>query len=608
MSSFLSRVSRLFLVLFIVVALGAVYSSDAQSTPLTQVARTLDGQISIRLPSGWQSRDAAASVLTSVLTFGDNADSLQAIVDSLRGSASRTGVGMNGAIGILNPQLIAGLSTDLAISTMLNAMISDAQLAGARVIEQQSILIGGLYPGSIAVVSASTAKGIIGVFQAGANIVEFQIGAAPERNFDANRQMFIDMMNSIRLPAETGSPLPPTAAIATAIPVQVNPVEIQGAVVASARGMFSFLLPEGWSHQALTMAGFGDVTVLGSDTTAMNAVVSLIINQQEPDAFEGVAGLIGMVDLTQLVGQSLDSLVTPLMQEMMTSIQSPGVQVTQPPQAHTFGGQYAGELAVTNIGYIGVMRSDRQLLVVLMLSSDVDADSDVINAMLESIRIPAAAGEQPVIVPTQPVPMTETAVVRSGDLRVSLHMSPAWVLLDYVADANILAFGDSDAAAQSRLFSAKPDLATETAITGNGGLIILYPMSQFGIDPANPDLSALMTRALGNLPGYTVEQAAAPLEGIPNALYAIISGTEHGYLALLPFDDQIAYVTATGTQNTFAASADLLLAIVESVRVPAELEPTPAPTAAGLGGLGGLDAEATPEVTPEATAAGLSGL
>jgi hypothetical protein len=180
-----------------------------------------------------------------------------------------------------------------------------------------------------------------------------------------------------------------------------------------------------------------------------------------------------------------------------------------------------------------------------------------------------------------------------------------------MADANILAFGDSPAAAMSRLFSAKPDLATETPISGNGGLIILYPMSQFGIDPANPDLSALMSRALGNLAGYTIVQAAQPLEGSPNALYAVISGAEHGYLTLIPFGDQIAYVTATSaTTDIFEQAETALLAIVESVRVPAEPEPTPAPTAAGLGGLGGLSGEATPEATPEVTAtpAGLGGL
>ncbi len=188
--------------------------------------------------------------------------------------------------------------------------------------------------------------------------------------------------------------------------------------------------------------------------------------------------------------------------------------------------------------------------------------------------------------------------MRSSDNGVSLEIPGNWTVLDHVADATVLAYGDSDAAAQSRLFSAKPDLAPQTPISGNGGLIILYSMSQFGIDPANPDLSGLMERALGNLQGYTVEQAAQPLEGSGGGLYAVISGGERGYLALLPFGDQIAYVTATGTPTSFDANADALLAIVKSVHVPAVSEPTPVPTTAGLG-LGGLGAlEATPEATP----------
>ena len=176
------------------------------------------------------------------------------------------------------------------------------------------------------------------------------------------------------------------------------------------------------------------------------------------------------------------------------------------------------------------------------------------------------------------------------------------VVLDHIADQQILAYGENDAAAQSRLYSVNPELAPQTPISGAGGVIILYPMDRFGIDPQNPDLAPLMERALGDLTGFTIEQAAQPLAG--GGLYAVIaSGVERGYLALIPFGEQVAYVTATTTPVNFGGGNEaLLLGIVESVRVPAASEKS------GLGGLGGLDA--TPEATPEATEAlsGLSGL
>jgi hypothetical protein len=105
-----------------------------------------------------------------------------------------------------------------------------------------------------------------------------------------------------------------------------------------------------------------------------------------------------------------------------------------------------------------------------------------------------------------------------------------------------------------------------------------------------------MERALGGLQGYIIEQAAQPLDG--GGLYAVIAGTERGYLALIPFGDEIAYVTATGMQGSFEANANMLMNIVKSIHVPAPSEST------GLGGLGGLQAE--PTAAP--TAPGLGGL
>ncbi len=97
-----------------------------------------------------------------------------------------------------------------------------------------------------------------------------------------------------------------------------------------------------------------------------------------------------------------------------------------------------------------------------------------------------------------------------------------------------------------------------------------------------------MTQALAQLKsqGYATDAPIA-LESIQGGLYAYIEGTEVGYLALIPFGDQIAYVTATGTKDSFDAADDALVAIIESVRSPA------APVAPGLGGLGGLQAAAT---------------
>ncbi len=185
-----------------------------------------------------------------------------------------------------------------------------------------------------------------------------------------------------------------------------------------------------------------------------------------------------------------------------------------------------------------------------------------------------------------------------------MSVPSGWSVSQFGSDT--IAFGDSDDAMQSRLYAVKPDLATDTPLTGSGGVVVLYPMAQFGIDPQNPDLSGLMQRVAGSLQGYTVVQAAQPLAGSDGAFYAeITNGAETGYVALIPVGDQIAYVTATTTPDNFDALQGDLLNILMSVHKPTPTElglPPSGPS--GLGGLGGL--EQTPEPTPGPS--GLGGL
>jgi hypothetical protein len=582
------------LVLFFMLAFSTVFPAYAQ-TP--QIAQTLDGQISIQLPQGWVARDAAEPNFTSILAFGDTPQSLQLVINSLTAPSTQVVAGMNGLIAIINPQLIGGLPGDQAVSALLNSMIATVQQSGGTILDQQSFMLGGQYPASIALVSVPSqqAKGYVGAFQAGSNVVQFQIGASPESAFDANQQTFNAIVDSIRVPAET-----PNNVIAkpTAVPLGQSDI----APGQSADGAFSFTLPQGWAQQPLTLPNFGETYAFGSSAAALQGIIGLFANGNQAATVNGVGGFVGAVDPAQIQGQKLDDLVSPIMQGILSSVQGSGVTILQQPAQHLFGGQYSGLLTLTNLGYIAVLHSDSVLLVSVIVSSDVNTDQNVLTGILESIRIGGATTVSPVPVqkPTAaPAPNTGAAqTIRSADGRILLSLPGNWVVMDHSADADILAYGDTSAAAQSRLFAAKPDLTTSAPISGNGGLIILYPMSQFGIDPANPDLSSLMQRALGGLAGYTIEQPVQPLQGMGGGLVAVISGAERGYLALIPFGDMIAYVTATGTPDSFPANQSALLTILQSIRVPA------APEGSGLGGLGGLGAEAT----AEPTAAGIGGL
>jgi hypothetical protein len=192
--------------------------------------------------------------------------------------------------------------------------------------------------------------------------------------------------------------------------------------------------------------------------------------------------------------------------------------------------------------------------------------------------------------------------------RLSLVVQANWIVYDLAADEGVYAYGDIDMAGLSRLASVRPDLVTQSVpITGIGGVIMLYPMSDFGIDPESVDLEPLMDGLLQNLTssGYEVVEETLPLYADPSeGIYVVVSGGEYGYVALVPFGDEVAYITATGADaDSFEANRFLLEGIVLTISVPAAVPTTEATKLPGLGGLGGLQ-----QATAVPTAAGLGGL
>jgi len=586
---------RLLTCLFLLLLIGGIARPIyAQTEILSQLGRTLDGTISVQLPAGWMTQDTATSIFTSAFAFGDSAASLQELLGTLTGGESAlTTPHSNGLIGIVDTRLTSGLSTQVAITSLLQGIIQDLTAQGARVLEQQSAMLGGQYPASLIVVeiTARSAKGFVGVFETPLGIAEVSLGAVPQRNFDSLRPQLEAILNTIRLPAEETTAIQPPA-------VEPNPpaepINQAGGLVRSPNDQFSVSLSDDWMSHSLQLEGFNDVVAFGSTQAAANAISTLITEGTGIETFTGIGGLIGVVDSAQLdAAQVSEASIAPLMQQLLGSIETGDVQVIEQPADHTFGGLYPGQLTLTNIGYLGVLFANRQLVVVMILTDALNAQQAEMLAIMETIRIPAAAAGD-----AAPA-AGETITVRAAQDSLSLELPANWLTLDFLAANDAFAFGDSDTAAQTRLASAYPQLAESGAISGLGGLILLYDAAAVNVDSAQPNLTALMDQVVSGLEGQgyrIIEAAQAVTIGGSNGLVVQIAGTEQGYLALVLFGDQLAYITATGTPNNFARNDTLLLGILQSIRVPA------AAASGGLGGLDGVGSNATP------TPPGLGGL
>lgn len=441
----------------------------------------------------------------------------------------------------------------------------------------------------------------------------------------------------------------------------------QEQIFASSDGALSIHAPAGWLAANLPASAiFSTTLIVAQDQavldTAVRAVSSGLPMATAPGSY-AIVYIITPQTWTMLNGDPQQALNAYLDAVLRNNVNPATAMTVNNAFQSQIGGANAVIYDVTTSqqlnarGYVGGLVAGNTVALFQIATSPMtafDSTSQLLQAIGSTIRIPAEPGAvtapvpgasptplsiqelptlaagglptqaAPVGLPTQtigglptpvaaapsPAPALAMTVQRSAGDKLSLALPSGWVFIDQSADRNTVAYGDSQAAAQSRLDTVVPPAAgtAPVALTGNGGVVVLYPMSGFGIDPAAPNLSPLFDRLLGGLKGsgYTILAEPRPMPiGGTQGLLAIVSGAEVGFLALTPVGDQIAYITGTTTDsaNAFVANAALqgqLSAVMDSLRVPAE-QPTPAPPA--LGGLGGLQPAAT-----EPASGGLGGL
>ncbi|MCC6803162.1 MAG: hypothetical protein IT319_09775 [Anaerolineae bacterium] len=438
-------------------------------------------------------------------------------------------------------------------------------------------------------------------------------------------------------------------------------------IIASEDGALSVHVPTGWVFRSLGASSvYSTALVFAEDSTVLEgAIASFLLGSATPPGEYGVLVVVEPGFWSLFSAYPEDALFSVL--QNATSNPAAPLSVNSQFQ-YTLGNLYdafvmdASTAATHTRSYIGGFIVDNDMILVRLSVSpinDFEAARPEIERIGDTIRVPAEQGALTAVdafatptqgriqdLPTRVLPTTapsalptltedqlsalesdipnlqdapeqtaapedELVLASSSDQRMSFLVPGSWIVYDLMGDYDIYAYGDTDAAGYSRLGSVRPDLVNPPVpITGIGGVIMLYPMSDFGIDPLVVDLEPLMDRLLQNLTasGYEVVEETRPLYVDPSeGIYVVVHGGEYGYIALVPYGDEVAYITATGSDEaSFEANRFLLEGIVLSISVPAFVptpEATPLPGLGGLGGLGGLQ-----QATAVPTTAGLGGL
>lgn len=413
-------------------------------------------------------------------------------------------------------------------------------------------------------------------------------------------------------------------------------------VVATEDRLLSVHLPPDWEFRSMgSSEAYSTALVAGENATVLEGALSYYL--------VGTGAVPGKFAIIAILNPGLWGLISPYPEDALIFFLNNQLKNTF--TAWTINDQfqyvlgnsynavvYDASSPVLNVRtYIGGYVAENDIVVFALAVNplrDFDNAHPLLEAIGDSIRVPAEPNaltalnileaptqvsiqDLPTRVPSTaapsevaPAPDNEIITIPAKENRLSISIPADWLVLDRAADLGTYAYGNTEEAVRSRFGTVYPEsLTSSIPLTGLGGLIVLYSMAEYGVDPATPNLQPLMARLLQSLTdsGYEIVEQITPLgSAAANGIYMVARGAEYGYIALVPFGDEIAYISATGMSDTFEPNRDLLMGILRSVRVPAQLAPVnDATPSMGLGGLGGVQT-ATP--TPQATQGGLSGL
>lgn len=387
-------------------------------------------------------------------------------------------------------------------------------------------------------------------------------------------------------------------------------------IAASANGGVSVHLPEGWLFDTPENPQYTALIAFGDSTNTLQTMVDTMTGS-DVAAVDGSSGFVGVLDPALYADMNQDEVID----NIFTLFTTPeaGVEVVSQKTRTFADGAYSGWFAQINsteqdeAGYVAVFGDGTVVvmaLVATMPSANLSTLENEFVQILQSIRIPGESASQAGAATSTPSAGAagEVTLVRGEDDRLSVELPSNWLFNDLLASDNLFLYGNSEVAVLSRLFSVRPDLTESLLLTGSGGLIILYTPEALGLPP-DFDQNALMAQVLSGIEGQGFTVAANVVElqleqGL--LLYAMVEGTETGYIALAFLDDQIVYMTATGDSGSFNADQEALYAILNSLHVPAASEQTATPS--GGGGIVPLQT-ATPSggIAPAQTATPSSG-
>ncbi len=363
--------------------------------------------------------------------------------------------------------------------------------------------------------------------------------------------------------------------------------------IQSSDGRVSVRLPDGWTYTDV-VAG-ENILAYGDSPDAVASRLSDVRGQTST-----ITGNGGTIVLLNLADYGFTTASTDVLKSVMDSglvgVQNVGGSVLEDPQEVEINPGQTIVLAAIQAGgeqgYAATIGFGEMIAIMTATGTPTtwDANRDLLYTIIQSVRIPADPNTAP---PDGALPAgDDVTVVRATDGSLSVAIPTGWSFKDQLTDNQIFVFGESETETENRsVFWISNE---QVVVGGKGGLISSRRLDELDLDPATVDIGSTSNTFITNLEVTVIEaRQIFTVNNAPGAYAVVDWGQQRGFLAFIVFGEMLAIVYVSDSPANFEASRDTLFAIIESVRIPAEIAAPPTAdnnggTNNGGTGLGGV--------------------
>lgn len=356
--------------------LGSTGVVSGEASDLAFVV-TDDSVLSISLPAEWVFEDRRAT--DGLFLFGENATEVENRAVFWLSNELVEVSGSGGFVAVVEWETIGLDASTIDLQVALTNFLGELGHSDAE--EFQEVTIGGQTPAIYTVLTYPSQKTFVAIIAFNEKLA-IVTTSAPLATFDENRNLLLEVMQSVSIPAGE-APVNPTGSTGLA----GNPASA-GQTVSASNGSLSVVLPEGWVAQ--DNVATDNFLAFGENADAASNRATF----WQADASVQAVGIGGIITLNAYadLGYTADTMEP--IGTLDTFIESIGLITVQPSQTFNIAGVVASYAVVDWNNTRGVLmlipfQESLALIYASTTPENLEANLDLLLTIAESVRVPA---------------------------------------------------------------------------------------------------------------------------------------------------------------------------------------------------------------------------